>query len=103
MTLATYDVGDTVRMAANFLSTADVPIDPTLVTIIYRDPVGFETTVTSNSTVMVHPSSGSYYIDHVVDQEGTWRWRSYSTGTLHTASEAVFVVRHQWVAVVSST
>lgn len=98
MTLNTFDVGDTVRLAATYTDTGGGPIDPTSVKFVYRHPTGTESTVTSLSTSVVNPSSGSYYTDILINSAGTWRWRSYSTGSLNTAAEAVFVVRKQWVS-----
>jgi hypothetical protein len=97
MTLATYDVGDTVRLLANFSDTGGSPHDPTSVSIMYRAPSSIETTVTTTSTDITHPSTGAYFLDIVIDSAGTWRWRASSTGSLVSAGESVFVVRKQWV------
>lgn len=98
MTLQTYDVGDTVQIDASYTDTGGSPIAPTSVKFVVRDPAGSESTYTSGSTSVVNPSSGSYYTRFVIDQSGTWRWRSYSTGNVVTASESAFVVRKQYVS-----
>lgn len=94
---STYDIGDKVRLRAVFTSTSGAFLDPTLVTFKYRDPSGNESTVISSSTSVVHPSTGTYTTDIIVDQQGVWRWRAYSTGNITTAGESDFVARKQYV------
>jgi hypothetical protein len=98
MALSTYDIGDTIRMTAVYLSTGGDFVDPTTVTFVIKDPSGVEVTRTSASTSVTHPSTGTFYTDFIIDEQGVWRWRSYSTGNIHTAGEAEFVARKQWVA-----
>lgn len=100
MALATYDIGDKVRLRAVFESTAGTFIDPTKVTFKYTDPSGNLTTLTSttNASVVFHPSTGTYHTDIVLDEQGVWRWRAYSTGNIVTAEEDAFVARKRWVS-----
>jgi hypothetical protein len=98
MTLSTYDIGDKVRLSAVFTTTAGAFIDPTLVTFKVRDPSGNVSTVTSASTVVTNPSTGTFKTDIVIDEQGVWRWRVYSTGNITTAGEDVLVARKRWVS-----
>ena len=98
MTLQTYDVGDTVQIDADFTDTGGSPAAPTSMRFVVRDPAGSESTYASASTSVTNDSTGSYYTRFVVDQAGTWRWRSDSTGSVVTASESAFVVRKQYVS-----
>ena len=98
MALSTYDVGDTVRLQAQYTDTGGSPADPTTVRIVYRDPAGSESTAVSGTTAMTNPSVGTFYTDVLLSTPGTYRWRSESTGNIVTAAEDVFVVRRQWVS-----
>lgn len=98
MTLAIYDVGDTVRLTASYTDTGGSAVNPTSVKFVLRDPTGSESTRASGSTSVSNPATGSFHTDFFLTLSGTYNWRSYSTGSLNTASEDVFVVRKQWVA-----
>lgn len=98
MTLSKYDVGDTVRLTAQYTDTGGDPTNPNVVRIIYRDPTGSESTALSGTTDMSNPTTGSFYTDLLITTPGTWRWRSESTGNIVTAEESVFVARRQWVS-----
>ena len=91
-TAQTFDVGDVVRLKANFTDTGGDPLDPSAVTFIYETPAGGTTTSTGT-----HPSTGFYYIDVISTGAGVYEWRVYSTGVGRAAGESWFRIREQRV------
>lgn len=90
--MATYDIGDEVRMTATFTDLDGNNADPTTVTCTVEDPDG----TTSTPTVQ-NPNVGVYYADISPDQAGKWWFRFDGTGALVAAEEGSFAVRKRQV------
>ena len=107
--MAVFDVGETVRIYASFLtiSSADAAAttgkvtvtraltNPTTHTLTYRDPSGNEASVTQAS--MTQLETGCWYYDLALDEAGTWYVRVVGAGAAKGAEEMEFEVRGQRV------
>lgn len=87
-----HDVGDRVRVWAEFKTAAGVAADPSTVVCKYQDPSGNETTVTYPTSI-VQVSTGVYYLDIDVDEAGTWYYRWNGTGDVKASGEHEFTAR----------
>ena len=94
-----YDIGDLARITAAFTDgTSGAAIDPTAVSLTYKDPAGtLKTLVYGTDNALVKDSTGNYHADINVTLNGTWTYRWFSTGTGQAASEGTFQVRPQLV------
>lgn len=97
--MATYDVGDVVRLTATFSEVASgAAVEPDGVEFLVRAPDGTVTTYTSATTPAVATDvPGTYTLALDSLSVGTWRYRVQSTGSGQAAAEGVFVVRKRWV------
>jgi hypothetical protein len=80
--MATYSVGDGVRVSAVFTDIHGNAADPTVAAFKVRDPNG---AVTSPSLTRVQ--TGVYYSDIVLTKSGTWSYRWEGTGAVVAAKE----------------
>lgn len=87
----TYDIGDRVRITGTFTNTAGVVADPTTITISVRRRNGPITTYTYPGTI-TKDSTGVFYADHDVTDEGVYDYRIVGTGAVVTAGEGSFGV-----------
>lgn len=87
MTSAVFDVGDLVRIVANFTING-VPSDPTSIAVRILSPSGAESTPTASKD-----SAGAYHVDVNANAPGNWFYRITSTGTAQAAAEGSFTVR----------
>jgi hypothetical protein len=91
--MASYDLGDVVRLTGTFTNSAGAAADPTTVTFSYTDPNGTTTTlVYLTDAALVKDSTGVYHVDIAASIEGIWRWRWLSTGTGAASTEGQFAV-----------
>jgi hypothetical protein len=88
----TYDKGDLVRVKATFTVNA-VLTDPTTITLKVKDPEGTVTTYTYAGGAVSKTSTGLYYKDVSVTNDGMWYYRFEGTGTVQSAGESSFRVR----------
>lgn len=88
-----YDVNDVVRVTGTFTSTAGTAANPGKVTFVLEDPSGLITTHTSTGASVTNPAIGTFYTDVVIDQEGVYEYRVYSTGTIRSATQGWWRVR----------
>jgi hypothetical protein len=93
--MATYDIGDAVRVSVTFRNEAGALANPTSVTLTVRAPDETVTTV-SNST----STTGIYSGVVTPDAEGVWRYRFTGTGAVAQAQEGMFTVRRRRVPAV---
>jgi hypothetical protein len=95
-----YDVGDVVRMRATFTNSAGTPVDPSSLTLQYRqhlsDPLSYSTVVYGVGSI-TRVSTGSYFSDVAVNSGGEWRYRWNGTGENAAAVEEQFKVRWRTV------
>ena len=90
-----YDIGDLVRLSAEFTDAVGAYHDPTAVYCRYSDPSGNETTLQYGVDVaLVRDSEGHYHVDVAIDEAGRWPYRWYATGTGQSAGTARLVVRN---------
>lgn len=89
-----YDKGDRVRCTGTFTDSAGAAQDPTAVFFQFKDPSDNATTYTYGvDAELVKSSTGVYYVDVDADEEGTWTYRLYSTGTGQGAAQSTFGVK----------
>jgi hypothetical protein len=85
-----YDINDAVRFQTTF-TLADVPTDPSTVTLYVRHPDG--TLDTHTGGALTHPSTGVYYRDVEVDAPGEWGGRMIGDGTVNATAQTIVQVR----------
>ena len=88
-----YDVGDAVRLTAQFVNADGDPADPTEVTLTLQHPSGTQVITGPNSDGV-----GSYYYDLILNEAGTWMYRWAGTGAVTTAEEGQLEVREPFSA-----
>jgi len=92
-----FDVGDLVRIRARFLVSSRYT-DPGDVTLILKPPSGASISFTDADPEMIREDDGMYYLDHLLDQSGLWRFRWEGTSPAQGAQEGLFLVREQKVS-----
>lgn len=105
-----YDVGDLVRWgnpsqdtnSAAFTTLAGSPTNPTAVTLVIQMPDGtqeeFGWPSAGLNGSLTNESPGRFYVDRILDQAGTWRYRLAGTGAVVAASEGSLRVDRRRVA-----
>ena len=92
--MATYDLGDVVRITGTWTDSGGTATDPGTVSFQYTDPNGTATTYTyPTDAEVVKSDTGIYYTDISADNEGVYIWRWISTGDGQAADSGQF-----WVA-----
>lgn len=86
-----YTVGDLVRVQGTLTDAAGDVIYPTSLLVKVRDPSGVVTTLTYPDDI-TRSSTGIYFADIDVDDDGCWRYRFESSGTGQAAQEGFFIV-----------
>ena len=73
----TFTYGELVRLTATF-SQNSTALNPGTVTLIIDEPNSTGLTITSASTSMVNPSTGTFYYDYDASSTGLieYRWKS---------------------------
>lgn len=89
--MATYQVGDTVRLSTAF-RVGDTLTDPTAVSLIIREPDATETTYTFAGADITKDSTGLYRYDVVADAAGIWTYKWEGTGAAAGIDEGDFTV-----------
>ena len=91
-----YDIGDLIRLRGSFTNSAGAAVDPSSVTLQYRqliaDPSSYTTLVYGVNSI-VKASTGEYYHDLSVTSDGEWRYRWNGLGANAAAVEGSFKVR----------
>ena len=87
-----YDIGDGVRLTAAF-DIDGSGANPTTVTVTLEDPSGNQTNPASGSG-----TNGTYNVDTIVDEQGTWYYHFAGTGAVVAAGEGHFFVRKKETA-----
>ena len=80
MVTTAHDIGDVRRLQATFKDTAAVLTDPTTVTFKIREPDGTITTKIGTGGGLVNPSTGVWYFDFTIAQQGRHSWSMEGTG-----------------------
>lgn len=85
-------VGDTIRLINNFYVGTTLT-DPTTVTLVVTDPSGnTEGTYTYAGSTITKSSTGIYYKDLSVDEDGVWEFQWTATGTVADVSTGTVTV-----------
>jgi len=92
MAVNTYDKGGAVRLKGTF-TVSSVLTDPTTVTLKVKDSDGTISTYTYSGGTVTKLSTGIYYKDVTVSNDGIWYYKFESTGTVTAAKEGSFEVR----------
>jgi hypothetical protein len=92
MAVNTYDKGDAVRLKGTF-TVSSVATDPTTVTLKVKDSDGTISTYTYALAQITKLSTGIYYKDVTVSNDGLWYYRFEGTGACIAAGESQFEVR----------
>jgi hypothetical protein len=83
-----FDIGDKIRLTAEFRDDAGALADPVTVTLMIKDPAGTVTTPTPTRSGL-----GEYEHLIVIDQADRWYWRWVGSGDVDVAEESWFFVR----------
>lgn len=87
--MASYDIGDLVRITGTFTNAGGTAIDPSgtvLFTVVKPDNVTTVYTYGSGTDV-VKASTGVYYVDVPASIAGRYHWRSAATGAVGTGAD----------------
>jgi hypothetical protein len=93
-----YDIGDQVRLTAQFRDGSGNPADPAGVLLTIRDPNGVTTVYTYGVDAIAKDDVGAYHYDLTVTSAGTWIYRWEGTANPQTAEEGQLVVRPSQIA-----
>ena len=84
--MATYDVGDTIRLTGTFTNAGGTATAPSgTVSIKVLDPAG--TSTTYSGTQLTNSSTGIYYVDVAANRSGRWHWRCEANSTGYYGAE----------------
>ncbi len=85
-------VGDNVRLTNSFYVGTTLT-DPTTITLVVTDPSGnTEGTYTYAGATITKTSTGIYYKDLAVDEDGVWEFKWTATGTVADTATGTFTV-----------
>jgi hypothetical protein len=87
----TYDVGDGIRLKAQFKVTGSF-VDPTIIDLEVRDPLGNIEYYYYASGTISKEAVGRYFTDIFVGLSGQWWYRYASTGTVLASDEQYLIV-----------
>ena len=95
-----FDVGDVVRLRLILTDSAGTLVDPTSLTLQYRqwkaDPASITTLIYGVNSI-VKTATGNYFHDLAVSSSGQFRYRWNATGDNASAQEGIFTVRTRHV------
>ena len=102
--MASYDIGNKIRMTGTFTDPldSDAAVDPSSVYCSVRTPGNVTTTYQNGvDSEITNSSTGIYYIDLALNDDGDWyvRWWGKDSSTVVSVAEEVVVkcVAHQAV------
>ena len=94
MTTQSYDIGDNRRFSVNFTDIDADDADPTVATIIIKQPDGVDITYVYDTDVeLVKDSVGNYHADFTFTQSGRHQVRFTGTGALTSAEQIDVYIR----------
>ena len=94
-----YNIGDVARLSVLFTDVNGAPADPTTVTLTVWSPDNTQDVYTDATTpIVVHPSTGAYYLDLPVTQAGP---NAYAPAYIYrwTGTGSLMAVEEGWIAV----
>jgi hypothetical protein len=88
-----FNVGDLVRITGTWSDTAGTTVDPTTVTVYYKDPSSNITELVYGvDTDVVKSDTGIYYVDIDIDEPGNWYYRWKGVGVAQAADSDWFYI-----------
>ena len=90
--MATYDLGDLVRITATWQNNLSAAIDPSNVQLIIQNPNGTKSTFTYSSGAVIKDSTGVYHYDYIPSSSGTYTYRWEGTGAAIASGQSSFYV-----------
>jgi hypothetical protein len=94
--MADCDIGDLIRVDAEFRDDTDTLVDPTALTLKVKPPDGDAVTYTHPEAPIVRDAAGLYHADLSPDAAGSWGYRWVSTGVAQGAEPGQFFVRPEF-------
>ena len=88
-----YHINNSIRLTATF-TIADVPTDPTYITLKVLDPTGYITTYTYALGEITKSSTGIYYREILSNASGEWHYEWIGTGSVLAADEDYYIIEH---------
>ena len=82
----TYDVGDLIRITGTWTDSDEAVTDPNVVRGNVEDPSGNTSQLTMN-TGITKSSTGVYYFDVDLNEEGRWKYRLYGLASGNSSSQ----------------
>jgi hypothetical protein len=90
--MATYDIGDVVRVTCTFTNGAGANTDPTTVTLKVKTPALVTTSYTWAGGTVTRSAAGIFYKDISLTMSGEWFYRFEGTGAVESADESNLIV-----------
>jgi hypothetical protein len=88
-----FDIGDIIRLSAEFKDTAGAYVDPGQIVARVRDPLGAITVYTYGvDAALIRDATGKYRLDIEATKEGVWFWRFEGKLSNKGAGESSFTV-----------
>jgi hypothetical protein len=88
-----FNVGDLVRITGTFSDSAGTNVDPTTITVYYKDPSSNITELVYGvDSDVVQSDTGIYYVDISIDESGNWYYRWKGTGSNQAADSDWFYI-----------
>jgi hypothetical protein len=92
-----YDVGDKVRISFAITGPSGALVDPTTVSGKFKTPTGTKTTyVYGTDAALVKVSTGNYYFDITINDDGQWHYAAISVDPPASAEGSFHVRRSQF-------
>jgi hypothetical protein len=89
-----YDIGDVIRLRANFQDSSPADVDPSQVKCSVQSPWGVTSVyVYGTDAELIKTSTGDYYLDTAPNKHGVWKYRWEGLLTNRAAEEGQFFVR----------
>jgi len=91
--MSNFDIGKQVRLKGEFTdpNDSDAPIDPTTITVKYKQPGGaLVTHVFGVDAEVIKSGTGVYYEDVTLTASGNFTFKWFGTGNAVAAEEAGF-------------
>lgn len=91
-----FDIGEKIRLKAEFTDTSQNPLDPTSIIITVTSPAEVVSTyyynVGGEADTITRQSLGVFYVDISLDTDGWWIWHCAGDGTVIAVEESTFKV-----------
>lgn len=96
--MASYHIGDVVRVEGTLTDVDGVAVDPATVTVKVRPPTGATVTYTYAGGQVTRSALGVYFVDVSTTEAGRWTYQFLSTGTGQAMNERYFTVSQRAIS-----